>query len=104
MRLWLYRDVHFPNATLEDESFMKKHLDHCIEVLRISSMCNVDLGFYTFFWGPKESVKPQSRSTSPRKCVDWERFEVWSMARKVALHPMLLRPTDEVGDLSHNLV
>jgi hypothetical protein len=26
MRLWLYKDVYFPNATQKDEDFMKHHL------------------------------------------------------------------------------
>jgi hypothetical protein len=33
MRLWLYRDVYFPNATEKDVNFFKEHLGKVLPVL-----------------------------------------------------------------------
>ena len=83
MRLWLYREVYYPNATREDELFMQVHLGHCIEALRVSSMCAADLGLYSFFWSDAGATKPTARSNAPRKCADWSAIDDWSRERMI---------------------
>jgi len=83
MRLWLFRDKYYPNATKDDEFFMQVHIGHCIEVLRVSVMCSADLGLYSFVWTGVDAMKPTSRSSSPRVCKDWENIDKWSRERMI---------------------
>lgn len=70
-------------------------VDHCLETLRISVMCSADTSLYTFFWNTTYADRPLPKSSSNRKCVDWEGLESWADARKVPLNPVLLRTTGE---------
>ncbi|KAJ4347897.1 uncharacterized protein N0V89_009269 [Didymosphaeria variabile] len=71
------------------------HLDHCIEVLRLSSMCNADLSLYTFTWPKEENFTfLDAHSKTPRKCVDWTQVEEWSDRRKVELAPTVIMPEE----------
>jgi hypothetical protein len=83
IRLWLHRDTYYPNATRDDELFMKTHLGHCIEVLRLSAMCTADLGMYSFFWSSSDAEKPTARSSAPRKCYNWTQIDSWSRERMI---------------------
>ncbi len=62
---------------------MQVHLGHCIEVLRLSSMCTADLGLYSFFWNSPEATKPQARSNAPRVCANWSQVDDWSRKRMI---------------------
>lgn len=71
---------------------MQVHLGHCIEVLRVSAMCSADLGLYSFVWAGPDATKPQARSSSPRKCMDWSKIDQWSRERMIAnTHLALLK-------------
>lgn len=57
-------------------------------------MCRADASVDTFVWTDPLAQKPAMKSTGVRKCVNWEKFENWTMARKIDLHPYVIRPTE----------
>lgn len=75
---------------------MYVHLDHCIEVLRVSAICTADLGLYSFVWAGKDATKPQARSNSPRKCMDWSKIEGWSRERMIPNTRIPLLKDDQI--------
>ncbi|KAF2119245.1 hypothetical protein BDV96DRAFT_642282 [Lophiotrema nucula] len=85
-----------PPSFAENDMAYHGHLDHCIEVLRLSVMCAADLSFYTFTWPKEENFTfLDAHSKSPRKCVDWEQIQDWSTGRKISLTPTVLYPDEE---------
>ncbi|KAF2792807.1 hypothetical protein K505DRAFT_245899, partial [Melanomma pulvis-pyrius CBS 109.77] len=88
LRYFLYT----PNMTHPQREMWEDHLDHCLEVLRISVMCTADTSLYTFSWpeGPDFGFL-DAHSRSPRKCTDWEQLENYAWGRKIGLAPTLLK-------------
>jgi hypothetical protein len=71
-------------------------IDHCLEVLRISAMCRVDLSVYTFTWSENSDAQfLDAHSSSKRGCVDFEQLEAYAARRGIGLAPTLLRPAAE---------
>ncbi|OCL09074.1 hypothetical protein AOQ84DRAFT_291950, partial [Glonium stellatum] len=99
LRLFLYSDVYYPNLTEANVRYLQGHLDHCLETLRLSLMCNADLSLYTFRWDSENATRPLPKSNSSRKCVEWDRLELWARKRMVPLTPMLLRTTGKVEEV-----
>ncbi|ORY16977.1 hypothetical protein BCR34DRAFT_597362 [Clohesyomyces aquaticus] len=95
LRLFLYSEHYYPNLTHDNILYLQGHLDHCLEALRMSVMCNADLSLYTFRWKAANDDRPYPKSNASRKCVNWDGVESWAMQRKVSLTPMLLRTTGE---------
>lgn len=67
-------------------------------------MCSGDTSIISFFWHDPPGPKPGSKSNSKRTCVNWERFEKWSLEHMVPLDAAVeggLRPlwTKELEDL-----
>ncbi|KAH7125251.1 hypothetical protein B0J11DRAFT_300685 [Dendryphion nanum] len=91
LRLHLYKDTYYSNLTQANIDWFYGHLDHCIETLRISIMCQADLSLYTFSWKTSHDNRPNSKSNAKRQCVNWDEVEEWSMKRRVSLWPRLLR-------------
>ena len=59
-------------------------LDHCVELIRQSIMCNPDTSLTTFEW-LSSSPKPVLRiDPYERKCVDWEAFMKGILPRVVS--------------------
>lgn len=49
-------------------------LDHCLEVLRQTLMCNPDTSLTTFFWSHSDKKPILNEGRFERQCVDWEAF------------------------------
>jgi hypothetical protein len=76
---------------------MQVHISHCIEALRVAAMCTADLGLYSFVWTGADATKPSARSSSPRKCVNWDTINQWSRSRMVPnTHIRLLKNTSKI--------
>ncbi|KAH7127179.1 hypothetical protein B0J11DRAFT_567891, partial [Dendryphion nanum] len=75
LRHWLYREKYLPDMSPRDEANMLEHLDHCIDMIRVSLMCTPDLSFYAFNWPKGEkTVFLDPESNSPRQCIDWKQL------------------------------
>jgi hypothetical protein len=95
LRNFLYLSTGPSPLSEEKVNYYHSHLDHCIEVLRLSTMCNADLSLYTFTWPREQNFTfLDAHSTTPRKCVDWRQVEEWSVARKVELAPTVILPDE----------
>ncbi|KAF2728223.1 hypothetical protein EJ04DRAFT_569715 [Polyplosphaeria fusca] len=83
-----------PDPTPEQQAAVVStdHLDHCLELLRRSTMCNADLSFFTFSWPADPDARfLNPHSTSPKWCVNWEQVESYAWKRKIGLTPTLLK-------------
>ncbi|KAF2021504.1 hypothetical protein BU24DRAFT_417143 [Aaosphaeria arxii CBS 175.79] len=99
LRMHLYRDVYYENLTEANERWFFDHLDHCIETIRLSIMCQADLSLYTFTWKTSTDTRPKAKSASKRQCVNWDEVQGWSMNRKISLWPRLLRLNGKEDDI-----
>ncbi|KAF2443855.1 hypothetical protein P171DRAFT_474012 [Karstenula rhodostoma CBS 690.94] len=92
-RNFLYLSTDPSPLSAEQITYYRSHLDHCIETLRLSAMCNADLSLYTFTWPREENFTfLDAHSKTPRTCVDWGQVEAWSVGRKVGLAPTVIKP------------
>lgn len=82
-RVFLYKETYYPNITETQMIYVTKHLDHCIDTLRRSSMCRADTSLYTFRWrGGDVTRKPELKTNAERVCVNWQAVETWGQERK----------------------
>jgi hypothetical protein len=96
MRNFLYLSTGERPLSEDEHHYYQGHLDHCIEVLRISAMCAADLSLYTFTWPKQEKFKfLDGHAKAPRKCVNWNQLEQWSLRRKISLTPTVIFPGKE---------
>jgi hypothetical protein len=65
-------------------------LDHCLEILRLASMCQSDLSFTTFKWHPNKT-KPMFDPIEPvHHCIDWNAL-IESTADRVVSDEEMMR-------------
>ncbi|KAF2963016.1 hypothetical protein GQX73_g10557 [Xylaria multiplex] len=93
MRLFLYRERYYHNITKEQENYLREHLDHCMEALRITIMCHGNTGLYTFAWDSDASNKPTTKSNARSACVKWSSIKKWSYSRQLAESDHVVRPS-----------
>lgn len=62
------------NSTEEESHKDKQHVDHCIELLRQSSVCRPDTSLTTFIWDRSTNLPMFNVSESVHTCVDWDAF------------------------------
>ncbi|KAF1955636.1 hypothetical protein CC80DRAFT_415111 [Byssothecium circinans] len=93
IRLFLYAPVYYPTMTPANLDYVQKHLDHCLETLRISLMCTADLSLYNFRWHAADDDRPQPETHGRRKCANWESVDTWARTRRLDYDPVLVRTT-----------
>ncbi|KAJ2991336.1 hypothetical protein NUW58_g2547 [Xylaria curta] len=87
LRFWLYKDRYYPDLTDAGDKYQRNHLDHCLETLRLSIMCNANTALYTFYWEDATDLQPSTKSNSRSVCVKWEPLEKWAYNRKISTSP-----------------
>jgi hypothetical protein len=92
LRFYLFRDVYYPNMTAAEEEWEVEHLDHCLEALRQSIMCNGNTEVISFAWDDLSSFKPFTKSQGTAVCVEWKSIEDWAYTRAIPPHPRYLKP------------
>ncbi|KAI1428154.1 hypothetical protein F5Y12DRAFT_733886 [Xylaria sp. FL1777] len=93
LRLYVFRDRYYPNLTESQHHYLKTHLDHCLEVLRISTMCHGNTAINSYRWDTETIDKPLTKSNSSSVCVKWSSIEDWSYSRKVSYVPPVRWPS-----------
>ncbi|KAI1741389.1 hypothetical protein F4680DRAFT_447299 [Xylaria scruposa] len=93
LRLYLFQDRYYPNLTETQHQFLKGHLDHCLEVLRMSIMCQGNTVLNSYGWDTEAIDKPMTKSNSRSVCAKWSSIEDWSYARKVSYSPPVKWPS-----------
>ncbi|KAI1283284.1 hypothetical protein F5Y07DRAFT_349230 [Xylaria sp. FL0933] len=93
LRLYIFRDRYYPNLTESQHSYLQEHLDHCLEVLRISIMCHGNAAINSYRWDTETIDKPLTKSNSRSACVKWSSIEDWILPRKVSYDPPVRWPS-----------
>ncbi|KAI0428954.1 hypothetical protein F5Y09DRAFT_343163 [Xylaria sp. FL1042] len=93
LRLYVFRDRYYPNLTESQHSYLQEHLDHCLEVLRISVMCHGNAAINSYRWDTETIDKPLTKSNSRSVCVRWNSIEDWIYPRKVSYVPPVRWPS-----------
>jgi hypothetical protein len=59
------------------------HLDHCVDSIRQSLMCNADISVIPFQW-IEEEQQLAARATVPHVCRNFTRIQRWAQERAVS--------------------
>ncbi|KAH7411638.1 hypothetical protein DE146DRAFT_246482 [Phaeosphaeria sp. MPI-PUGE-AT-0046c] len=87
----LYGSYYFANITEGARKLELNHMNHCIESLRLATMCHADTSLYTLKWRG-EGKRPDPINHGQRKCTVWNQIEEWAMPRAVSNSPKLINP------------
>lgn len=75
-------------ANLVDGSIID-HLDHCVNAIRASLMCNADLTPLVWRWYPQYNASMPDFDIT-HTCVNWDRIQDWTVANaakvKIDIH------------------
>ena len=97
MRQWVYRDYYQPELQPGTAEFTenKVHIDHCIELLRMTTMCRADTSLSTFKWLKVGSADvTETRDYAYHSCVDYDALMGWVRGRSLDLFDpdLLVKP------------
>ncbi|RYO87812.1 hypothetical protein DL764_008806 [Monosporascus ibericus] len=100
----LFKEHYHQGKSSEAMAREAKHVDHCIEYIRESLMCQPDLSMVTFRWinntaqhEDKSEFYPTNFDVSMHRCANWEALDAWSAQRMFDLFQvdLLQRPKPE---------
>ena len=66
----------------DDPKVVRTHIDHCIEMLRQSIMCQSDLGILTYNWVEVQDF-PWPNFNTEHQCRDYEKVLEWDKEKEV---------------------
>ncbi|KAG9236805.1 hypothetical protein BJ875DRAFT_204094 [Amylocarpus encephaloides] len=92
VRHWIYKEHYFAELTVEELEEQKLHIVHCLEWLRIVSLCRGDTVLTTFGW---DGDKLETEYPVPRQCVDSNHLLSWSQKNAVDLSDPNVLPRPE---------
>ncbi|KAJ5885559.1 hypothetical protein N7495_010069 [Penicillium taxi] len=81
IRKYTYRDYYDlpenrPEEFTDSESTLRKHVDHCIDILRQNLMCTGDVGIVTHNWVEEYGIYPDF--STQHKCRKFEKIVSWA--------------------------
>ncbi|TVY36281.1 Cyclochlorotine biosynthesis protein [Lachnellula subtilissima] len=88
IRFFLYADHFYPDMTEKQRVNEQRHVEHCLEALRVSTMCTGSTGLWSFEWQPNVT-KAHAKTDAQRSCVDWDALDNWTRERAVGFNPPL---------------
>jgi Mycotoxin biosynthesis protein UstYa len=71
-------------STLGIKSLLIYHVDHCLEMLRMNIMCQVDIGVITFHELPDKPGDPWPDFSTLHVCRDFDAVRKWAIDNTVA--------------------
>jgi hypothetical protein len=82
---------YYYTDTDTDWAEVHKHVDHCLESLRLELLCSADVSLWTFKWTEHSRAKPANHIPQQHVCVDWDALHAWMQERAVdwseVVHP-----------------
>ncbi|KAF4312395.1 hypothetical protein GTA08_BOTSDO11535 [Botryosphaeria dothidea] len=66
------------------EERLTRHLDHCIEALRMKVMCEADVGVILYQEQPADDGKMEPDYEMQHVCRNWDAVREWAVSNKVA--------------------
>ncbi|KAF2193130.1 hypothetical protein K469DRAFT_551912, partial [Zopfia rhizophila CBS 207.26] len=85
---YVHPDYYY-NHENQDWKELYSHIDHCLESLRQTLICQADVSVYTLKWTPHSRFKPTVKVPQPHACVDWGRLHEWMKRRSARLEDMV---------------
>ncbi|KAI0518511.1 hypothetical protein F5B22DRAFT_644816 [Xylaria bambusicola] len=104
LRQGLYKDFYWRNSTERELVLKHEHMEHCLEVIRLSTMCRGDISVIPSVWeydnregGSGALLGPSIRDgRALHRCVKWDRLQSWAKSRRLDLSDStLLLPDSE---------
>ncbi|KAI1191418.1 hypothetical protein F5B17DRAFT_426584 [Nemania serpens] len=95
LRLYVYKDIYYPRLNNAENWYLQDHLDHCLEALRQTIMCNGNTAVTSFYWRSPQSKSPEPRTNAYSVCAKWDTIESWAYSRKVPVDPEYKRSSSE---------
>lgn len=94
IRTYTYREYYDrpenrPLAYSDGEDLLRKHVDHCIDMLRQVVSCNADVGLVTFNWVKGFGLTPDF--STQHKCRKLDNIIKWVDTHQSASGPPALR-------------
>ncbi|CAJ2504617.1 Uu.00g120110.m01.CDS01 [Anthostomella pinea] len=84
----LFKEYYYHEKSDEAMAREAKHVDHCVEYIRESLMCQPDLSMVTFRWinntaqhEDKSAFYPTNFDVSLHTCADWQALDTWAGER-----------------------
>lgn len=84
----VFKEHYHADKTGDAMAREKKHVDHCIEYIRESLMCQPDLSMVTFRWinntaqhDDKAGFWPTNFDVDMHTCANWESLDAWAGER-----------------------
>ncbi|KAL2066330.1 hypothetical protein VTL71DRAFT_2401 [Oculimacula yallundae] len=68
----------------ENKDKIRTHLDHCLEMMRMNIMCQVDIGVITFHEKPDMPGDPWPDFSTKHVCRDFDAVRKWALDNTVA--------------------
>jgi len=101
LKMYVHKEHYYPKLAhgSPEDTYELKHLNHCLEAIRLSLMCAGNTAIYSFEW-PHHNMKvrkPITKTNSQRTCVNWNLLEKWARNRTIGMNPKLERPAVDVG-------
>ncbi|KAI0016888.1 hypothetical protein F4780DRAFT_757603 [Xylariomycetidae sp. FL0641] len=81
---YVWKEHYWPDSDEHQRENEKEHADHCIETLRLASICHGDVGMVIYSWTP-DSIKPGANGTA-HQCVDWPKIDHWARDRALDMY------------------
>ncbi|KAF2826766.1 hypothetical protein CC86DRAFT_416493 [Ophiobolus disseminans] len=85
---YFYQDYYYSHEEQNWHELESHAVDHCLESLRQTLLCQADVSVYTLEWTPHSRFKPTVRVSQPHVCVDWPRLHDWMLKRAAKLEDM----------------
>lgn len=94
LRFYLFQERYYPSLAENQKEYIRQHLDHCLETLRLTIMCYGNTALYSFYWDEHNPAaeRPVTKSNSKSVCIKWSVLEEWAFSRKVPTDPAFLKP------------
>ncbi len=72
-----------PGPAGEDGLLGPHHIDHCVDAIRQSLMCSVDVSVLVWTWLPERQAHFE-RATVPHTCRNFEKIQEWGREHRVS--------------------
>ena len=77
-----YQESHYSSTLGEDELFGPLHLNHCVDSIRQSLMCNSDISVIVWQWD-KYTAMSKPVGNVVHTCRNFERIRDWAFERRL---------------------
>ncbi|KAF2667143.1 hypothetical protein BT63DRAFT_427548 [Microthyrium microscopicum] len=76
-----YTEIEIGNLAVSGEE-LQMHTDHCLEVLRVNTQCNADIGVFTFYMLEGDPL-PWPELNSHHTCRNFDKVRQWGLKNSV---------------------